>query len=70
MDLLGTNTEITIYGYLGELDFSNNISGVNRYSAEGSYGEGLVDFDWNVPDELLENTENYVGNISVSILIS
>lgn len=70
MDLLGTNTEITIYGYLGELDFSNNISGVNRYSAEGSYGEGLVDFDWNVPDELLENTENYVGNLSVSILIS
>lgn len=70
MDLLGANTEITIYGYLGELDFSNNISGVNRYSAEGSYGEGLVDFDWNVPDELLENTENYVGNLSISILIS
>ena len=70
MDLLGTNTEITIYGYLGEIEFSSNINDVNRYSADGSYGEGLVDFDWNVPDELLENAENYVGNLSISILIS
>ena len=70
MDLLGNNTEVTVYGYCGEQDFSCAIVGVNRYAADGSYGEGLVNFDWEVPNALFENAEGYVGNFTIAILIS
>jgi hypothetical protein len=72
MDLLDEATEIAVYGYLDEEDYycEIEIDSRQRYAAEGSYGEGLIYFDWNIPKEFFINNSKYTGRFTLTVLVS
>ena len=67
MNLLDTQTKIfVIYSIGGAIDTTEIIERDSSF-AEGSPGEGLINFVWKVPDTVTCNTLKYVGPFSITV---
>ena len=70
IDLLDENTQITVVAVLqGQKElYTIERSKITTSFAEGSMGEGLVSFVWEVPEEITNNSFYYMGAFSIAVL--
>lgn len=69
INLLDASTEISVICSIGRAIYTMEIEKEETFPsfADGSPGEGLVNFVWNVPDYITCNVLKYVGPFSITV---
>lgn len=69
IDISGTNTEICVhYAYLtGNYEQKLTDPKIKKAFVNGESSNDLVDFTWQLPDDLTYNTEHYIGTFKISL---